>query len=317
MAGTPRVGSAVDGRVTGRRARADPSAQDHGAPPRAPRTPPVPRTPPLAPPPRRPRGFPVVVAIVVLAAAIALTVKLTARGGQPCQSSFVPAFFAPQGWNRAVSGGVVPAVLILNPASGPGTAPDPVFRAAVSEARRAGANVIGYIGTNYAQRPLAQSERDIRDYRNWYGVTSIFLDQTPTSGTAQIGYYRTLARYIRQSTPHAVIWLNPGAYPDQSYMSVGNVVMVFEGPYKSYVTSRVPGWARNYRPARFAHTVYATPGADLAAAVRLSRLRNAGYAYITDDIGPNPYSALPSYWSREQAVVAGGCAKNQAVGIPT
>jgi hypothetical protein len=287
--------------VTGRRTRTRPSAQDSAARP--------PFTPPFTPPPRRPRGLPVLVAVVVLAAAIGLTVKLVTRGGtQHCQSSFVPAFFAPQGWSRAVSGGSVPAVLILNPASGPGTAPDPAFKAAVSQAKRAGADVIGYIGTNYAQRPLAQSEQYVRDYRNWYGVTGIFLDQTPTSGSQQIGYYRSLAREVRRATPDAAVWLNPGAYPDQSYMSVGTVVMVFEGPYESYVTSRVPGWVRQYRAARFAHTVYATPGADLASAVRLSRLRNAGYAYFTDDIGPNPYSALPSYWEREQTAVAGGCA---------
>jgi hypothetical protein len=282
--------------VTG---RAGPSSQDQGARGAL----------PLTPPPRRPRALPVIIAVVVLAAVIGLTVKLTARGPQHCQASFVPAFFAPQGWGRAVSGASVPAVLILNPASGPGTAPDPAFRTAISQAKRAGANVIGYIGTNYAQRPLAQSEQEVRDYRNWYGVTGIFLDQTPTSGSQQIGYYRTLARQIRQASPGAAVWLNPGAYPDQSYMSVGTVVMVFEGPYEHYATSRVPGWARNYPAARFAHTVYATPGADLAAAVRLSRQRNAGYAYFTDDVGPNPYSALPSYWGREQAAVAGGCAK--------
>jgi hypothetical protein len=264
--------------------------------------------PAFTPPRRRPRGFPVVVAILVLAAAIGLTIKLTARGAPHCQASFVPAFFAPQGWSRAVGGSSGPAVMILNPASGPGTAPDRAFQAAVREARAAGATVIGYIGTNYSKRPLAQAEKDVRDYRSWYGVTGIFLDQTPTTGSAQIGYYRSLARVVRQSAPRAPVWLNPGAYPDQSYMSVGTVVMVFEGPYESYVPSRVPGWVRHYRPARFAHTIYATPGGDLASAVRLSRLRNAGYAYITDDVGPNPYSSLPSYWRREQAAVAGGCA---------
>jgi hypothetical protein len=252
--------------------------------------------------------FPVIVVLLVVAAAIGLTVKLTARAGPHCQSSFVPAFFPPQDWSQAATGGRNPAVIILNPASGPGAAPDPVFRPAIASAEGAGTNVIGYIGTNYAQRPLAQAEQEVRDYRDWYGVRSIFLDQTPTEGSQQIGYYRTLARYIHRSTPDATIWLNPGAYPDQSYMSVGNVVMVFEGPFESYVGLHVPGWVRDYPATRFAHTVYATTGPDVTKAVRLSRSRNAGYLFLTDDVGSNPYSALPSYWPREQAAVAGGCA---------
>jgi hypothetical protein len=264
---------------------------------------------PAAPPPRRRlRGFPVIVVLLVIAAAVGLTMKLTGRAAPECQASFVPAFFPPQDWSQAATGGRNPAVLILNPASGPGVAPDPVFRPAIAAAKSGGTNVIGYIGTNYARRPLAQAEAQVRDYRDWYGVTSVFLDQTPTEGSQQVGYYQALARYIHRSAPAATIWLNPGAYPDQSYMSVGNVVMVFEGPYDSYVGLHVPGWAHDYPATRFAHTVYATPGPDMTSAVRLSRSRNADYLYLTDDVGSNPYSALPSYWPREQAAVAGGCA---------
>jgi hypothetical protein len=282
--------------VTGRRTRAGGPAQGLAA------------DPPAARPPRRKlRTFPVVVAVLVVVAAIGLTVKLTSHATPGCQSSFVPAFFGPQGWAGSVSDGRSPAVLILNPASGPGTAPDPGFRTAVGHAEDAGTHVIGYIGTNYAQRPLAEAERYVRDYRQWYGVTGIFLDQTPTTGSRQIGYYRSLAAFIRRTTPNATIWLNPGAYPDQSYMSVGNVVMAFEGPYASYLSLRIPAWAHRYPATRFAHTVYATTGAVMANAVRLSRQRNAGYVYLTNDVGSNPYSALPNYWPRELAAVAGGC----------
>ena len=185
--------------------------------------------PPRRPPRRRVRGFPVVVILLVLAGAIGLTVKLTASAAPHCQSSVVPAFFPPQDWGRASTGGRNPAVLILNPSSGPGAAPDTVFQPAIAAAAGAGTNVIGYVGTNYAQVPLAQAEQEIRDYRDWYGVTGIFLDQTPTEGTQQLGYYQALARYIHRTTPDAVIWLNPGDYPDRRYMSVGNVVMAFEG----------------------------------------------------------------------------------------
>jgi hypothetical protein len=276
--------------------------------PPAPGTPAARHTPP-APLRRRLRWAPVLVIVLVVAAAVSLTVKLTSHASAPCQLSFVPAFFPPQDWAGSATGGRAPAVLILNPASGPGAAPDDAFRPAIRRATGSGTRVIGYIGTNYGQRPLAQAEQYVREYKQWYAVTGIFLDQTPTNGTAQLGYYRSLAGYIRRVVPGATIWLNPGVYPNRAYMSVGNVVMAFEGPFASYQNLRIPAWARHYPSHRFAHTVYATPGPAVDHAVRLARQRNAGYLYLTDDVGANPYSALPNYWAREQAAVAGGCAQ--------
>lgn len=256
---------------------------------------------------RRPRGLVILVLVLVLATACGLAAKLAIRPGPPCQASFVPAFFPPSDWNRVTVAGASPAVMILNPASGPGSGPNPEFRQAVQQAKANGSQVIGYIGTNYGQRPLWQSEQYIREYRQWYGVRGIFLDQAPTSGTQQIGYYRALARYIHALSPGAPIWLNPGVYPDRAYLSVASVIMVFEGPYQSYLGVHVPKWARHYPPDRFAHTVYAATRKDLADAVRLSRDRNAGFLYVTDNVAPNPYSALPSYWGHEAPSVAVNC----------
>lgn len=266
---------------------------------------------PLEPPPRRPRALPVIVVILLLAAGIAVGVKFLDTSPPPCQSTFVPAFFPPPDWTRAVHDGqIAPGVMILNPASGPGPSPDTALQGSVSHAQDSGSAVIGYIGTEYGARPLAEAERYVRQYQSWYGVTGIFLDQTPTEGTRNIGYYRSLARYIHQAIPGATIWLNPGDFPARAYMSVGNVVMVFEGPYKNYVNLPVPSWVKDYRPGRFAHTIYATPEAAISSAVKLSRERNAGHLFITDLVGSNPYSALPDYWSHETAAVSGGCGRS-------
>jgi hypothetical protein len=253
------------------------------------------------------RTGPVIIAVLILAVGISLLVKLTGESTPPrCQASFVPAFFGPGEWTQAAPDGNGPQVIILNPASGPGPSPDASFQSAVRSAQHDGTQVIGYIGTEYGQRPAAQVRAWIRDYHAWYGVNGIFLDQTPTDGSGGIGYYRALAADIHQLMPGAPIWLNPGVYPDRAYMSVGSVVMAFEGSYASYQTLRIPAWARQYQAGRFAHTVYATPQSDLASAVGLSRQRNAGYVFVTPLAGANPYGAVPSYWPREQAAVAGG-----------
>jgi hypothetical protein len=254
--------------------------------------------------------------VVAVIAAAAVIVVLKLAGGSAVaacpaaarpQLSFVPAFFEPPEWAGAVTDGRAPAVMILNPASGPGRAPDPALQDAVGQARADGTRVIGYIGTNYAHVPAAQVRAEVRDYRTWYHVGGIFLDQTPTEGTAQLGYYRDLARYIRQAIGGGVIWINPGTVPDRAYLSVATVVMIFEGSYASYQRTTLPGWVRDYPPDRFAHTVYATPASAVTSAVRQARDRNAGFVFLTPDAGSNPYGALPGYWPQEQAQLAASC----------
>jgi hypothetical protein len=229
-----------------------------------------------------------------------------AAGG--CQRTFVPAFFYDSGpWAQAIDTRPAPGVLLLNVNSGPGTAPDSHFQVLVRQAQAAGITILGYSPTEYGQRPIRSVETEVRQYRQWYGVSGIFLDLT--QGTpGELSYYRELAGYIRATIPNAVIWLNPGTYPDPSFMSVANVVMVFEGSYAQYLSDQVPGWVSHYRPDQFAHVIYATPRSDLASAVSLSRARRAGFLYVTDLPGTgNPYGAMPSYWAREAATVAGKC----------
>jgi Spherulation-specific family 4 len=229
-------------------------------------------------------------------------------GSKGCQRTFVPAFFsASSAWAQAIATRPVPYAMFLNINSGPGTAPDSHFQALVRQAQAAGIAVLGYSSTNYGQRPVAAVEADVRDYKAWYGVNGIFLDVI--QGTpGELPYYRTLASYIRATVPNAIIWMNPGTFPDPGLMSVADVVMVFEGSYAQYVTEQVPGWARDYRPDQFANVIYATPPSELASAVRLSRARRAGYVFVTGLPGsPDPYDAMPGNWAQEAAAVAGPC----------
>ena len=135
----------------------------------------------------------------------------------------------------------------------------------------------------------------------------MFLDLT-ANGSGELGYYKKLASYIHTVNPGSVIWLNVSAYPARGYMSVGNVVVAFEGSYASYRGQQVPSWTSHYRARRFADVIYATPASDLAGAVSLSKHRRIGGLFVTNLAGsPDPCSALPSYWSKEVSDVAAGC----------
>jgi len=246
------------------------------------------------------------VTVIVLVVISGVLFKVVSSTTTSCSTLFVPAFFYPgPQWTEAVDGKQVPRVLILDLTdTGAGAAPEPAFQSVVKIAKAAGITVLGYSSTQYANRPAAQVEADVRHYKAWYGVSGVFLDEA-SPYAAQIAYYRQIAQYIHKISPTAPIWINPGTYPARIYMTVASVVMAFEGPYTSYEHIQVPGWTFKYPASRFANTVYATSQSQWRTALRLAHSRNAGFAYITDGTGSNPYGALPAYFQSETLADAG------------
>src|SRR3954467_8305152 len=87
----------------------------------------------------------------------------------------VPSYFYPTGagdnWSRMNSAAAqVSLTAILNPASGPGTGVDSNYVHSLQSLHAAGGNVIGYVSTSYAARPLATVETEIDKYMSWYSV---------------------------------------------------------------------------------------------------------------------------------------------------
>lgn len=232
---------------------------------------------------------------------------------RPCQRAFVPAYFYPgPNWTRAIESWPPPSIMILDiTSSGAGARPDPDYQATVRQAEAAGITLLGYVNTDYARRPAAAVRADIRHYRSWYHVSDVFLDEA-ASDRGGLAYYRRLADYVHRS-PGSMVMLNPGTYPARQYMSVGNVVLVFEGSYASYARLRVPGWVGRYPAGKFAQAIYAVPAARVGAVIGLSRRRQAGYLYVTSSAGTDPYATLPAVWPLEDAAIATGCAGGSGV----
>jgi spherulation-specific family 4 protein len=252
-----------------------------------------------------------------LLAAGLLTLFLRHGPGARCEEISMPAYFSSGvAWARAIDSQPAPAIMILDiTGSGAGSTREAAYAAAVTRAQAAGIKVLGYASTDYARRPAAAVEADVRHYRAWYHVTGIFLDEAAT-GTGELSYYRALTGYIRHADPRALVMLNPGTYPSRRYMTLGDVVLAYEGNYARYASLRVPGWVDRYPAARFSQVVYATPGSRLAEALRLAVRRHAGYVYVTDMAGRNPYRSLPGYWAAETTDAAGMCQGRPGGGGP-
>jgi hypothetical protein len=234
-------------------------------------------------------------------------VRANALRGGVCEQIVVPAYFSAPYWIEAIKSKHPPADMILDISGvGAGSAPEASMLYLVKKAQAAGITVLGYSSTADGQRPIAQVEADVRNYASWYGVTSIFLDRV-SGKSGQFSYYKKIANYVHAAHPGDQVWMNPGVFPDQDYMSIGDVMLVFEGTYTQYLKVQVPGWASYFPAARFLHTIYATPKSALKSALEMAQQRGAGRIYVTDLVGSNPYQGLPSYWSTEDAEATAGC----------
>jgi hypothetical protein len=225
-----------------------------------------------------------------------LLLALTLNAQTPCQRISIPSYFYPGNlWTQAISAAPKVDLMIINPNSGAGTSINTDYVSTVNVAKNASIKIYGYVYTSYGNRPLSQITQEIDNYRNWYNVDGIFLDETPTSN-AQISFYQQVANYIRVQ-PNAKVILNPGVFPDEGYMSIGDIVVVFENFYSSYLNLSLPNWVNNYPADKYWHIIHSATSAQSKNALFLSRQRRAGHIYITGDKLPNPYDTLPKNWS--------------------
>ena len=91
---------------------------------------------------------------------------------------------------------------------------------------------------------------------------------------------------------------NPGTSCEPGYAErpASDVICLFENE-RGFDKFRAPAWSRRFPGSRFciqAHNVATEE--QMKKAVRRATELKVGYIYITDDVGPNPYDRLPSYW---------------------
>lgn len=116
----------------------------------------------------------------------------------------------PGAWHRLITRAAHTYAVVLNPANGPGRAPDPAFVKAADALRAAGARLLGYLDTDYGAREHAEITADLRRHQEWYAVDGCFLDQVPAAPDA-LPDCRRLVRSARRLGASTVV-LNPGVH---------------------------------------------------------------------------------------------------------
>jgi hypothetical protein len=208
----------------------------------------------------------------------------------------VPAYFhpavAPQDWASLARQAPAIRLVVLNPASGPGTGPDSAFLSALRPLREAGVQVAAYVDTNYGQRPWREALAEIGRYRDWYQVDGVMFDRVSADLT-DLRHYALLSRRARKMGAGTVVF-NHGVHPHEAYARHADVLGTFEGPWNVYLEQAVPRWTRSWPPDRFYHVVYSVPPEHLGDAVLMAGRRRAACIYVTDRGGDNPYDRLPA-----------------------
>jgi len=171
----------------------------------------------------------------------------------------------------------------------------------------AGGKVIGYVSSSYTNRSLSAVVQDINTYQALYQVDGFFIDEmTADSTTAHIQFYQSVYNYIKGLSPNYTVTGNPGTNVPEIYASlpVADQLVVFEDSAKHYANYAPLAWQASYPTARFAHIVYAASATQMQTFVRNASSKGAATVFITNKTLPNPYGALPTYWSQEVSATA-------------
>src|SRR2546428_2185483 len=197
----------------------------------------------------------------------------------------------------------VPMVAKVNPASGPGTAPDATHLNGYNKLKAAGITVLGYVPTHYAADSIASKEILIDDYKNWYNLDGIFFDEMANSG--QETYYSTLTNYVKNVDGMKMTVCNPGTSVPQSYVGTCDTLEIAESaglPSLSTLQSRT--FYPNYDKSNFFMLAHDTN--SITQTNVTDRMPYVGYEYITNYVEPNPYDTIPPYFLDEVAYLDTG-----------
>ncbi len=256
------------------------------------------------------------------------------------QKIAIPSYFIPDGrWTQLEQAAPQVGLTVINPMNG---SIDPAtggfsqkYYDQVKSTQSKGIKVLGYVYTANGTKSLDDyngpgpkvvgAKTDIDNYINWYGIDGIFLDVVPTDCNFANGYYKILFDYIKAKGANVLVVLNHGQQTNECFMAVSDIIVNFEGFYtynetdptpatcpniRDYTNnfSPNPGWVDNYPAARFWHLIYNSPShtmtvTDINNAVYQSKLRHAGWVYVTSD--PWKACTIDPAWNQWDSVTNG------------
>jgi hypothetical protein len=239
--------------------------------------------------------------------------SVDAGDGGRMQSIAIPLYVdpgsSPAAWSQVNAAAPVVALLVANPASGPGSAAANQYTNAIRVAHGSGQSIVGYVHTSWGMRPIADVRTEVDSWYSFYpAIDGIFYDEASTDPTTIPTYYQPIHDYVKAKNGQRIVVINPGTLVGEAFMQAADIVMTFEDTFANYTSNYPPNpaWIQKYPPWRFWHLVLsATTLTDMQSAISNARGRNVGYVYVTDQPPATAYQTLVSgaYWQSELAIV--------------
>ncbi len=235
-------------------------------------------------------------------AAPTTTTTTTVAPGTTGQAWLIPAYQDPTSgsmWSTLATTvpANLPAYVIANVDSGPGTALDSTYASAISKAEATGWTMMGYVDTAEATYSISSVESQVNEWRTLYGVNDIFFDDV-TGATANLSYYETLTGYVHSLG--GIDILNAGAPPASGYLStsVDNGIVVMEDTLAAFESDPPPNYSS--APMKIGYIITSGPSqSNLLSTLKAIKALGGNLVYVTDQ--GDSYNDLPSYFAAENA----------------
>lgn len=237
---------------------------------------------------------PTATAIVILFSLPAVTSKQVHE--EPKTAIYFPLFKRPGPlWDDMIkyrqAHPSLPWIVILNPSNGPGMKYNPNYAGNVSKLKVADMTILGYVSTGWGARSADDIKDDIRNYKDWYGVDGIMLDEM-VSRSGSEGHYSNITNYAR-SLQMKLVFGNVGTGISPTYIGTVDSIGTSEGHGVPPINWH-KGWHLDYDKSNFFLVAYSQSYVDKKYVAEISKY--VGSIYITDDQLPDPYDEFPSYF---------------------
>lgn len=226
------------------------------------------------------------------------TTPISANG---CVAISVPAYFGTGAlWDKVVAASPATRIMIANVNSGPGNSVDPAWTSAINNAKNAGILVLGYVATGHGNNSPASVKAQITQWKQYYNVTSIHLDEAYAPASL-IPYYQDLTNFIHANG--GISHLGVGDNFDEGFMQAADKFNIFENDINHLTTWSPAGWVKNYSASRFGMDVFGMSASDINTVINTAKNDNIEYITLTDSINPWNELATDTFWNAYVATV--------------
>jgi Spherulation-specific family 4 len=220
--------------------------------------------------------------------------------------SYPPSAF----WTAAIGAAPTTGIIIANAGNpgGPGTGQLANFLAVYQEAQAAGITLAGYISTEYGAASQVSLQTQVQQWKDYYGITSIFFDEVSPAAD-YVSYYQEIVAYVHEQQEGSIVVLNPGSPPVQALFGIlgpDDIIQVCEDSYANIAAdaASAPAYLASIPSNQIAVTVNQCPtSGDMTTAVGLAGSGfHAGWVWVTADAD---YENEPSYFAAEVSALGG------------